>query len=104
MLRYICRFTFDSQDADLSKVASIAQDDKLFDAVISDNSEFSLLDDIHLPADVALLTDVVARTVDLRLQLQHQLHQQAGLTVCKDPNLHQHTEERETRCVLDYRF
>lgn len=88
------RFTFNRQDADLTKVASVTQDDKLRDAVVGNNSQFSLLDDVHLSANVALLTDVVSGAVDLRLQLQHQLHQQAGLAVGKDTNLHNDTEQK----------
>ena len=95
MHHYEClsKSTFDSQDADLAKVASITQNDKLFDSVVSDNSEFSLFDDVHLSANVALLTDVISWTVDLRLQLQHQLHQQAGLAVRKDTNLHDNRKD-----------
>lgn len=91
-------FTFYSQDADLTKVASITQDHKLLDTIICDNGKFPLLDDVHLSANVALLTDVVSWTVDLRLQLQHELHQQTGLAVRKDTNLHNNT--RVTCCFL----
>lgn len=63
--------TFDSQDANFSKVASITQDDKLCDSIISDHSEFSLFDDVHLPTDVSFLADIVTWTIDLWLQFQH---------------------------------
>lgn len=86
------KFTFNSQDADFAKVASVAQDNKLFDAVVCNNCKFSFLDDVHLSADVALLTDIISWTVDLRLQLQHQLHQQTRLAVRKDTNLQHNTD------------
>lgn len=62
------RLTFDSKNTDLAKVASIAENNKLRDTVVSNDSQFSLLDDVHLSANITLLTDVVSRTVDLRLQ------------------------------------
>lgn len=93
---FLCS-TFNSQDADLAKVASITQNHKLCDPIISHHCQFSFLDDVHFSADVALLTDVISRTVDLRLKLQHQLHQQAGLAVCKYSNLQDDRKEE----VLD---
>lgn len=83
--------TFNCQDTDLSEVAPIAQNHKLCDAIVGDHSQFALLDDVHFPTDVALLADVVAWTVDLRLQLQHQFHQQTSLAVSEDTNLQDHT-------------
>lgn len=87
--------TFNCQDADLSEVAPIAQNHKLCDAIVGDHSQFALLDDVHFPTDVALLADVVAWTVDLRLQLQHQFHQQTGLAVSEDTNLQDHTQNTD---------
>ena len=81
------RRTFDGQNTDLSKVAAVAEDHKLLDAVVRHHGQLSLLDDVHLPADVPLLTDVVPGAVHLGLQLQHQLHQQPGLAVRKDLHL-----------------
>lgn len=79
--------TFDSQDANLSEVASVTQDNKLCDSIISNHSQFSLLDDVHLATNVSFFADIVSWTVDLWLQFQHQLHQQASLTVRKDAHL-----------------
>lgn len=96
--------TFNCQDADLSEVAPIAQNHKLRDAIVGDHSQFALLDDVHFPTDVALLADVVAWTVDLRLQLQHQFHQQTGLAVSEDTNLQDHTHTHNTDAVSWFTF
>ncbi len=77
----------DVEDADLSEVASVTQHHELRDSVVRHHGQLSFFNDVHLPADVALLADVVSGAVDLRLELQHQLHQKPGLAVREDAHL-----------------
>lgn len=71
----------------ISPSSAFSQYAELHDAIVSCHRQLALLDNILLTADVALLTDVVAEAEDLRLQLEHQLNQQACFAFSEDADL-----------------
>ncbi len=61
-----CLIARDVQDADLSEDGTVSKSHEDGSAVISNDVEFSPLDNVHLFADVALPADVVAGGEDLK--------------------------------------
>ena len=68
------------------------------DHVIGDDVEGALSDYVHLPADVSLLADVVAGTVDLGLQPQQDLQHEPDLEVGEQRHLLQRLYNKIMGC------
>jgi len=81
--------TCDVENADLAEDDALGERGEHDRPVVRDDRQLAALDDVQLFADVALATDVVARTEDGQLQLEHELHQQPGLALLEDSDTSQ---------------
>ena len=78
------RPTGDVENADLAEHCTVGERGKHRRPVVGDNVQLTALDDVQLLADVALAADIVAGRERRRSQLEHELCQQAGLTLAED--------------------